>query len=116
MGRGGFKLREVAAVAYSEIESQDETRVSSGVTEFDRVLGGGIVPGTLVLIGGDPGIGKSTLMLQVADRLSAKGGAVLYISGEESERHRRAGASSGCHRNTDGAASHNQRLGLRPSR
>jgi len=87
--RNGFKLREVAAVAYSEIESQDETRVSSGVTEFDRVLGGGIVPGTLVLIGGDPGIGKSTLMLQVADRLSSKGvdsGAVLYVSGEESER------------------------------
>jgi DNA repair protein RadA/Sms len=88
-GRSGFKLREVAAVAYSEIESQDETRISSGVTEFDRVLGGGIVPGTLVLIGGDPGIGKSTLMLQVADRLSstdAGKNAVLYISGEESER------------------------------
>jgi len=88
-GRNGFKLREVAAVAYSEIESQDETRISSGVTEFDRVLGGGIVPGTLVLIGGDPGIGKSTLMLQVADRLSSTGAGknvVLYISGEESER------------------------------
>jgi DNA repair protein RadA/Sms len=87
-GRNGFKLREVTAIAYSEIESQDETRISCGVTEFDRVLGGGIVPGTLVLIGGDPGIGKSTLMLQVADRLSSKsaGGAVLYVSGEESER------------------------------
>jgi DNA repair protein RadA/Sms len=86
--RRGFKLREVAAVAYSEIESQDESRISSGVNEFDRVLGGGIVPGTLVLIGGDPGIGKSTLMLQVADRLSSGAGknAVLYISGEESER------------------------------
>jgi DNA repair protein RadA/Sms len=101
--RSSFKLREVSAVAYSEIESQDEVRISSGVTEFDRVLGGGIVPGTLVLIGGDPGIGKSTLMLQVADRLGgtgapnniaatragsapATGGAVLYISGEESER------------------------------
>ena len=82
----GFKLRDVTAIAYSEIESQDETRISSGVTEFDRVLGGGLVPGTLVLIGGDPGIGKSTLMLQVADRLSAGSGAVLYISGEESER------------------------------
>jgi DNA repair protein RadA/Sms len=85
-GRNGFKLREVTAVAYSEIESQDETRISCGVTEFDRVLGGGIVPGTLVLIGGDPGIGKSTLMLQVADRLSAGSGVVLYVSGEESER------------------------------
>jgi len=84
--RTGFKLRDVTAVAYSEIESQDDVRVSSGVTEFDRVLGGGIVPGTLVLIGGDPGIGKSTLLLQVADRLSATGARVLYISGEESER------------------------------
>jgi len=84
--RNGFKLREVEAVAYREIESQDDVRVPSGVTEFDRVLGGGIVPGTLVLIGGDPGIGKSTLLLQVADRLSASGTIVLYISGEESER------------------------------
>ena len=86
--RNGFKLRDVTAIAYSEIESQDETRISSGVTEFDRVLGGGLVPGTLVLIGGDPGIGKSTLMLQVADRLSSNGAgnAVLYVSGEESER------------------------------
>jgi DNA repair protein RadA/Sms len=86
--RSGFKLRDVTAIAYSEIESQDETRISSGVTEFDRVLGGGLVPGTLVLIGGDPGIGKSTLMLQVADRLSSRsaGNAVLYVSGEESER------------------------------
>src|SRR5215813_12176787 len=85
-GGGGFRLREAKAVAYNEIESQDDVRVSSGVTEFDRVLGGGIVPGTLVLLGGDPGIGKSTLLLQVADRLSSTGTAVLYISGEESER------------------------------
>ncbi len=84
--RNGFKLREVTAVAYDEIESQDDVRVPSGVTEFDRVLGGGIVPGTLVLIGGDPGIGKSTLLLQVADKLSSAGTKVLYISGEESER------------------------------
>lgn len=84
--RNGFKLREVTAVAYDEIESQDDVRVPSGVTEFDRVLGGGIVPGTLVLIGGDPGIGKSTLLLQVADKLSSAGTMVLYISGEESER------------------------------
>lgn len=87
-GRGGFglRLREVAPVAYTEIESQDDTRVTSGVTEFDRVLGGGIVPGSLILIGGDPGIGKSTLLLQVADKLSAGGTSVLYVSGEESER------------------------------
>lgn len=84
--RSGFKLREVEAVAYGEIESQDDARTPSGVTEFDRVLGGGIVAGTLVLIGGDPGIGKSTLLLQVADKLSTNGTLVLYISGEESER------------------------------
>jgi DNA repair protein RadA/Sms len=84
--RGGFRLREVKPVPFGEIESQDDARVSSGVTEFDRVLGGGIVPGSLILIGGDPGIGKSTLLLQVADKLSAQGARVLYVSGEESER------------------------------
>lgn len=84
--RNGFALRDVTAIAFTEIEPQDDVRLPSGVTEFDRVLGGGIVPGTLVLIGGDPGIGKSTLLLQVADRLSAAGTVVLYVSGEESER------------------------------
>src|SRR5215510_14547231 len=83
---GGFRLREARAIAYNEIESQDDARITSGVTEFDRVLGGGIVPGTLVLLGGDPGIGKSTLLLQVAEKLSATGATILYISGEESER------------------------------
>src|SRR5947199_10432637 len=84
--RHGFRLQKAKAVAYTEIESQGDVRVSSGVTEFDRVRGGGIVPGTLVLLGGDPGIGKSTLLLQVADKLSVTGAIVLYISGEESER------------------------------
>ena len=84
--RNGFSLRNVSAIAFTEIESQNDVRIPSGVTEFDRVLGGGIVPGTLVLIGGDPGIGKSTLLLQVADKLSAAGALVLYVSGEESER------------------------------
>src|SRR5947209_1443740 len=84
--RGGFRLREVKPVHYGEIESQTEARVSSGITEFDRVLGGGVVPGSLILIGGDPGIGKSTLLLQVADKLSDQGARVLYVSGEESER------------------------------
>jgi DNA repair protein RadA/Sms len=85
-GRNGFALREVKAVAFNDIEPQDDQRLPSGVTEFDRVLGGGIVPGTLVLIGGDPGIGKSTLLLQVADRMSSTDAVVLYVSGEESER------------------------------
>jgi DNA repair protein RadA/Sms len=84
--RTNFNLRQVSAVPFTEIEAQDDVRVPSGLDEFDRVLGGGIVPGTLVLIGGDPGIGKSTLLLQVADRLSHSGTTVLYISGEESER------------------------------
>jgi DNA repair protein RadA/Sms len=81
-----FALREVKPVVYGEIESQDEVRISSGIEEFDRVLGGGIVPGSIVLIGGEPGIGKSTLVAQTADKLSAAGRKVLYISGEESER------------------------------
>ena len=84
--RGGVRLREVKPIAYGEIESQDDARTPSGITEFDRVLGGGIVPGSLVLIGGDPGIGKSTLLAQVADKMSGQGMKVLYVSGEESER------------------------------
>ena len=86
VGGGGFRLREVEPVAYRAIESQDDTRTASGIEEFDRVLGGGIVPGSLILIGGDPGIGKSTLLLQAADKLSSGGTTVLYVSGEESER------------------------------
>jgi DNA repair protein RadA/Sms len=81
-----FALREVKPVVYGEIESQNEIRVSCGIEEFDRVLGGGIVPGSLVLIGGEPGIGKSTLVAQAADKLSNAGRKVLYVSGEESER------------------------------
>lgn len=79
-------FREAKPMAYNEIESQDDARTSSGIDEFDRVLGGGIVDGSLVLIGGAPGIGKSTLVAQVADKLSANNLKVLYVSGEESER------------------------------
>lgn len=78
--------RDTAPISYTEIESQDDARFPSGLEEFDRVLGGGIVPGSLVLIGGSPGIGKSTIVLQMADKLCVSGGKVLYISGEESER------------------------------
>jgi DNA repair protein RadA/Sms len=63
----------------------DAQRLSSGIDEFDRVLGGGIVPGSLVLLGGEPGIGKSTLLLQVAANVARSAGPVLYSSGEESE-------------------------------
>lgn len=68
------------------IESQKEPRVTTSMKEFNRVLGGGIVPGSLVLIGGDPGIGKSTLLLQISSQLADKELPVLYISGEESPR------------------------------
>ncbi len=71
---------------YDSIDGAEVARQPSGIGEFDRVLGGGIVPGSMVLIGGEPGIGKSTLLLQVAHLLARKGGPVLYVSGEESER------------------------------
>ncbi len=71
---------------YDLIDGAEADRIPSGIDEFDRVLGGGLVPGSLVLIGGEPGIGKSTLLLQVAHLLGRTGGAVLYVSGEESER------------------------------
>ncbi len=70
----------------SEVEGRDVDRTRTGLTELDRVLGGGIVPGSLVLIGGDPGIGKSTLLLQMAAILSAAEVPVLYVTGEESLR------------------------------
>lgn len=69
----------------NEVESGDELRFSTGMNELDRVLGGGAVKGSLVLLGGAPGIGKSTLMLQICDQLS-RASKVLYVSGEESER------------------------------
>lgn len=75
-----------SALLYSEIDSQNDSRQSTGIAEFDRVLGGGIVPGSLVLIGGEPGIGKSTLLLQAAEKISHLLGDVVYVSGEESER------------------------------
>jgi DNA repair protein RadA/Sms len=71
---------------YDLVDGAEADRITSGIGEFDRVLGGGIVPGSMVLIGGEPGIGKSTLLLQVAHLLGRTGGAVLYVSGEESER------------------------------
>lgn len=68
----------------NEINTHEMPRVKTNLKEFNRVLGGGIVPGSLVLIGGDPGIGKSTLLLQVSGQLSTAGHSVLYVSGEES--------------------------------
>ncbi|MGE5229305.1 MAG: AAA family ATPase, partial [Deltaproteobacteria bacterium] len=75
---GGAKL-------YADIVSSSAARITTGIDEFDRVLGGGIVPGSLVLLGGEPGIGKSTLLLQTAAYIANASGPVLYSSGEESE-------------------------------
>src|SRR5438477_4548156 len=74
-----------SAKLYAEVETANAVRLSSGIGEFDRVLGGGIVPGSLVLLGGEPGIGKSTLLLQAAAHFANAVGPVLYASGEESE-------------------------------
>ena len=70
----------------SEVQFSEETRIISGIEELDRVLGGGIVVGSLVLVGGDPGIGKSTLLLQMCQKLVQQSRKVLYVSGEESEK------------------------------
>lgn len=71
-------------VAINEVTADDEERISTGFSELDRVLGGGVVLGGLILVGGDPGIGKSTLLLQVCRNMSNNGRKILYISGEES--------------------------------
>ncbi len=70
----------------TEVSGEQETRVSVPVDEFNRVLGGGLVPGSIILLGGEPGAGKSTLMLQLSALLAQHGGPVLYVSGEESAR------------------------------
>ncbi len=75
---------EKEPVCIAEISSTEEDRTKTRIRELDRVLGGGIVPGSLLLLGGDPGIGKSTLLLQVCKNLSDDGCKVLYVSGEES--------------------------------
>lgn len=85
----GAKAKQIAegtvkVSRVSEISIEEQSRMSTGFLELDRVLGGGIVPGSLVLVGGDPGIGKSTLLLQVCRNLSKTREKILYISGEES--------------------------------
>src|SRR6187401_2136306 len=77
--------RATPAMLYSEVEIGQHARLSIAIDEFDRVLGGGVVPGSLVLLGGEPGIGKSTLLLQAAANMAHAIGPVLYSSGEESE-------------------------------
>lgn len=100
-GRKRADVRTVnEPVSIADIEAEQETRICSGIEELDRVLGGGIVKGSLVLVGGDPGIGKSTLLLQMCRELADKDKKILYVSGEESlgqisMRAKRIGISGG---------------------
>ena len=94
--RGGTGAK---ALRLDDIPEENAARASTGIGELDRVLGGGVVEGSLMLVGGDPGIGKSTLLLQVSEHLARQGARVLYISGEESARQikmraRRLGVSA----------------------
>ena len=82
----GVTTAEAPPLPITEVGGQDEMRLPTGISEFDRVLGGGLVAGSLVLIGGDPGIGKSTLLLQAMNHLAKAAGNVLYVSAEESAR------------------------------
>ncbi|MAI50485.1 MAG: DNA repair protein RadA, partial [Rhodobiaceae bacterium] len=94
IGRGAKKTKgksvELAPLAGNDKEPE---RRKSGIGEFDRVLGGGLVPGSATLIGGDPGIGKSTLLLQAAAAVGKSGGKVIYVSGEEALAQLRMRAS-----------------------
>jgi DNA repair protein RadA/Sms len=83
-GKGSGSAQPRVSLQFSQIRNDVQARFPSGYGELDRVLGGGIVPGSLVLIGGDPGIGKSTLLLQVANQLSQRLPRILYVSAEES--------------------------------
>ena len=85
-GRPRGVARPAGPVPLGKIESGDEIRFRTHVGEFDRILGGGVVEGSVILIGGDPGIGKTTLLLQILPKLSKSSEPVLYISGEESPR------------------------------
>lgn len=83
--RSDFSDKKNLPQRLNKLEAKEEDRIKTSMQEFNRVLGGGVVPGSLVLIGGDPGIGKSTLLLQVSAELASLQQEVLYVSGEESE-------------------------------
>ncbi len=110
-GVAGAPLTKERPRAIGDIESAQEPRIDVGAAELNRVLGGGLVPGSLILVGGDPGIGKSTLLLQTSQVLARGGRRVLYVTGEESARQvkmraERLGASAPtlfilCETNTD---------------
>ena len=85
-GKGVFGERRMTPQKLSEVAQTFQERLCTGIGELDRVLGGGIVPGSMTLVGGDPGIGKSTLLLQVCQKLTEQNRSILYVSGEESLR------------------------------
>lgn len=89
------------ATSLSQIQSGDRTRVDTGIGELNRVLGGGLVKGSLTLISGEPGIGKSTLIIQTASKIASKGKPVLYITGEESEEQIKMRANRVCPNHSD---------------
>jgi len=98
-GRGAVVQPSSRPLLLAEVAAGEEDRLLCGIGEFDRVLGGGVVPGSFILIGGDPGIGKSTLLLQATNRLASRG-TVLYVTAEESARQvklrgERLGVSAG---------------------
>lgn len=76
---GGERIKNVTPKKLNEVKGKEETRVKTGINELDRVLGGGLVRGSLVLVGGEPGIGKSTLILELCNKMQGEG-TVLYIS------------------------------------
>jgi len=80
----GSRSGSASPVPLKDIDAEAAPRIGTGIDELDRVLGGGLVPGSVVLLGGEPGIGKSTLALQLAARAAGRGGPVLYVTGEES--------------------------------
>ena len=82
--RGKSAAPTLTTTSLANVPSGESSRIASGIAEFDRVLGGGIVPGALILLGGDPGVGKSTLALQLADQVGSEDLATLYCAGEES--------------------------------
>ena len=81
---GGYAGQVANITTLNKISVSHETRLATGIAEFDRVLGGGLVTGSVVLIGGDPGIGKSTILLQTATHMASAQSSALYVTGEES--------------------------------
>ena len=84
VSRGHPAGKSTRAVSLSQVGGEDVTRITVGIDELDRVLGGGLVGGSVVLVGGDPGVGKTTLLMQALSNLAKKGISVLYVTGEES--------------------------------